>query len=216
MIYQHTIVATNRPDLLELAVESVRPLWRFTSILDNSPCGQIGAKSKWPVPVIRPSVPLSCAQSMNFLHRLAGERGADVFGYQHSDAQAQDDTPEKFLAALEALLASPRKWAAALTLYDILSAYPLAAVEDVGPWDVWLPNPNYHLDADWFRRAKLKGYELIETGLPVKHLDGGSTTVKESWRHRISCVTFPMNDAYYAAKWGGKQGEEKFATPWNQ
>lgn len=216
MRFSHTIVSTNRPDLLARAVESVRPLWRFVSILDNSPDASLSRDSQWPVPILRPSVPLSCAQSMNFLHRLARERGLDAFGYQHEDAEAGPQTAERFAAAIEAAHGAGRNWATIFTHYDLISAYRTAAVDAIGPWDTNFPCPNYHHDCDWFYRAKLKGYELIETKLEVTHMDGGSVTVKDPARQRIAQITFPLNDAYYVAKWGGRQHEERFTSPWNQ
>ncbi len=51
MWYVHGILVVNRPDLLEKAVQSARPLWPYTFILDNSPGGRIGSGRKWPVRV---------------------------------------------------------------------------------------------------------------------------------------------------------------------
>ena len=79
MKYLHGIFVVNRPDLLELAVRSVECLWPDAFILDNSPGGQIGTERAWPIPVVRPSVPLSFPQTVNFLHRMALEKGADVY-----------------------------------------------------------------------------------------------------------------------------------------
>lgn len=193
----------------------MRPIWSQTSILDNSPHGNLGERQHWPVPIIRPSVPLSCAQSMNFLYRLAAESSARVFGYQHEDAEASEGTAEAFFRAVTELKASACKWSAILTQYDILSAYSVSAVADIGPWDTAFPDPNYHIDIDWFHRARLKGYELVQTDLPVSHLDGGSVTRREPWRAQVHAITNPFNAAYYAAKWGAGPHRERFGTAWN-
>ncbi len=212
----HTIVSTNRQDLLERAIESIRPMWNVSCILDNSPDG-IESARKWPVPVVRPSVPLSVAQSMNFLFQRAREAGVAAFGYQHEDAEAQPETAAKFLPAVESALSGAQgKWASIFTKYDILSAYCMSAVEDIGEWDTAFPNPNYHIDVDWFYRAKVKGYGIIMSGLPVRHLDGGSVTCKEPWRRQIHSITYPMNQRYYTAKWGGNIHQEKYTVPWNK
>ena len=216
MKYIHGIVVVNRADLLALAVQSVEALWPWAFILDNSEDGRIGRERAWPVPVVRPSVPLSCAQAMNYLHRLAKEAGADVFGYQHDDAEAQSGSAERYWVALQDLAADERKWAVMFTHYDILSAYPVAAVDDIGPWDTAFPQPNYHIDNDWFHRARLKGYELIDTGIPVTHHGDGSQTVRSSPRRAmINNVTFPMNNEYYCRKWGGPPEREVYRRPWN-
>jgi hypothetical protein len=168
------------------------------------------------VPVVRPSVPLSVAQSMNFLHRLAKEAGADVFFYQHDDAEAQPDSARRLLEEVDALCHGTSRWATVFTHYDILSAYRVAAIEDIGPWDCAFPQPNYHVDNDWFHRARLKGYALIETGIPVTHHNGSSSTIRGSEaRRRVNDVTFPMNEEYYRRKWGGAPGHETYPCPWN-
>lgn len=101
MNYLHGILVVNRPDLLQLAVESVRYLWSRAFILDNSPEGKIGTDFSWPIPVIRPSVPLTYPQSMNYLQRIAMEKGADVFGYQHNDAEAENGAAEQYLDVVQ-------------------------------------------------------------------------------------------------------------------
>lgn len=206
----------NRPDLLELAVRSIEPPWAEAFILDNSEGGWIGASRDWPVKVVRPSVPLSVAQSMNFLHRLAQDAGADVFFFQHNDAEAPPGAAGEFLSRVEAIWKGSDRWAAALTHYDTLAAFNVAAVTDVGPWDTAFPQPNYHIDNNWFHRARLKGFQIVPTGIPITHHNGSSSTLKDSAdRRRVNRLTFPMNKEYYRQKWGGLPGHEIYAEPWN-
>lgn len=217
MKYIHGIIVVNRPDLLKLAVHGSRSLWPQAFILDNSPDGWIGKRHRGPIPVMRPSVPLSCAQSMNFLQRLAREKRADVFGYQHNDAEPSDAAVRQSMTVVRETVASGRKWATVFTHYDIISAYNVRAVADIGEWDVHFPQPNYHIDADWFHRARLKGYELIESGAQVTHHCGSSSTIRsDAHLSRLNGVKFPMNEIYYAHKWGGPTHGEKFATPWDE
>lgn len=216
MRYIHGIPTVNQPDLLELAVRSAQPFWKHGFILDNSVDGWIGRDRAWPVPVVRPSVPLSVAQSMNFLHRLALEAGADVFFYQHDDAEADPDSARRLLETVEEICRGGSRWATVFTHYDILSAYQVAAVGDIGPWDSAFPQPNYHVDNDWFHRARLKGYALIETGILITHHNGSSSTIRGCHtRRRVNDVTFAMNEDYYRRKWGGPPGHEVYPYPWN-
>lgn len=216
MQFIHGIPVVNRPDLLELAVRSVEALWPHTFILDNSMDGWIGGSQKWPVKVVRPSVPLSVAQSMIFLHRLAREAGAEVFFFQHNDAEAPAGAAARFLEVVTGLWKREENWAAALTFYDTLAAFRVAAVDDVGPWDTAFPQPNYHIDNDWFHRARLKGYRIVQTGIPITHHNGASSTLKGSEdRRRVNRLTFPMNKEYYRSKWGGLPGKEVYLEPWN-
>jgi hypothetical protein len=215
MGYLHGIFVVNRPDLLQVAVESVRPLWPFAFILDNSRGGEVGSCRRWPLRVVRPSVPLSTAQSMNYLYRLAREAGAEVFSYQHNDAEALPGSAQAFHDARRGLQAGDRRWAALLTHYDILSAYRTAAVADIGEWDTAFPQPNYHVDNDWFYRARVKGYDVVDSGIPVTHHSGSSTLGASQARQLVNAVTFPMNEVYYERKWGGRPGHEVFKLPWN-
>lgn len=216
MKYVHGIFVVNRPDLLERAVASVECLWPEAFILDNSPDGHIDTERKGPIPVVRPSVPLSFPQSVNFLYRMAREKGADVFGFQHNDAEAGENAAEEYFKIVGEAFASGRRWAAVFTNYDIISAYDMRAFEVIGEWDTDFPQPNYTIDVDWYHRARLHGYELIESGVPVTHHNDASSTIKsDAHRRLINEVKFTMNEAYYLRKWGGPPGAERFASAWN-
>lgn len=211
MKFIHGIVAVNRPDLLRRAVESVKPIWQHTFILDNSPNGVIGAEG-WPVPVVQPSVPLSCAQSMNFLARLAREQGCAAFGYQHNDAEVvQSSGATQFMAEVNA---ASGKWATVFTNYDSLSAYNLAAVNDIGEWDTHFPLPDYKIDVDWFYRARIRGWQIIRTNIEVNHLVS-QTAASDKHRALLKALKEPFNETYYREKWGGGTDEEKWGEPWN-
>lgn len=216
MKYIHGIFVVNRPDLLKLAVQSVKCLWPHAFILDNSPGGHIGLEHKWPIPVVRPNVPLSTAQGMNFMYRMAREQGADAFGYQHNDAEAGKGSARKYLKVVKDAFSSGRKWATVFTYYDLIAGYSVRAVDEIGEWDTHFPQPTYHFDVDWFHRARLCGYELIESGVPMTHHNGESNTIKsdDHWQ-RLNALKFPMNETYYLAKWGGPTHAEVFPTPWN-
>ena len=217
MRYIHGIFVVNRPDLLKLAVQSVKCLWPHAFILDNSPGGHIGMEHKWPIPVVRPNVPLSTAQGMNFMYRMAREQGADAFGYQHNDAEAGKGSARKYLKVVKDAFSRGRKWATVFTYYDLIAGYNVRAVDEIGEWDTHFPQPTYHFDVDWFHRARLCGYELIESGVPMTHHNGESNTIKsdDHWQ-RLNALKFPMNETYYLAKWGGPTHAEKFATPWDE
>ena len=93
----------------------------------------------------------------------------------------------------------------------------------VGPWDenLW---PAYLEDCDWAYRADLLGVgrRNIE-GIQAIHgepdADGkvtGSCTIRSDAEvGRWNGITHANNFIYYKAKWGGSNGEEKFARPFN-
>jgi hypothetical protein len=212
MQYLLGIPFANREDLLRRAIESVKPLWRHTVIVDNSETGLI--PSAWPTEVIAPHVPLSFSQTMNLLQRLAAQRGCDVLFYMHNDAEPGSGTPERLLAAVEEALVSRPRWGVAFTHYDALAAANMAMVRDVGPWDTNLPQ--YFSDNDYYRRIRLAGWEVMETGLPVTHLEGGSSTIKSDARRLLlNSVTFPLYERYYVVKWGGPPERETYRRAFN-
>lgn len=181
-------------------------------IVDNSDRGL--DTLAWPVPVKRPPVPLTFSQTMNLLQRLAAERSCDALISMHDDAEAGPGTAERFLAVTEEAVVSRRRWGAALTAYDTLASFSMAMVREVGPWDTTLPQ--YFADNDYYRRIRLAGYDVIETGLQVTHANSGSSTIKsDSRRMFLNSVTFPLYERYYATKWGGPPGRETYQRPFN-
>jgi hypothetical protein len=98
------------------------------------------------------------------------------------------------------------------TLYHVLAAYNPRLLTRVGRWDVRLPT--YFSDNDYYRRARLAGFEIIETGLEVGHV--GSATIRSDGRlDFLKSVTFPMAAQYYQTRWGGPPGAETFAEPFD-
>jgi predicted O-methyltransferase YrrM len=132
----------------------------------------------------------------------------------HNDAEAGEGTPERLLAAVTEAHEAGRAWGVAFTNYDTLAAFNAEALGCAGPWDATLPQ--YFADNDYYRRLRLCGYEAIDTGLPVAHHNGASSTVKsDPWRGHHNGVTFPIYGSYYAAKWGGPPGGESFDWPFD-
>src|SRR5205085_7411529 len=212
MKYILGIPFVNRPDLLEKAVHSVQPFWAHTMIIDNSDAGLNSAN--WPVPIVRPSVPLSFSQTMNLLQRLATEASCDCFLFMHNDAEAAPGTPERLLARVEAAITSEQPWGVVFTHYDTLAAFSMEMVRAVGKWDATLPQ--YFADNDYYRRVRLAGYETINTDFAVTHHNNASSTAKSDPRLGfLSSVTYPLYEQYYSVKWGGPPGHESYDWPFD-
>ncbi len=210
MKYLLGIPFTNREDLLERALESVKAMWPYTVIADNSEAGL--DPSAWPVEVVPSSVPLTFSQSMNLLQRWAAERSCDALIYMHNDAEAGPGTAERLLEIIEEAFITDPGWGVTFTLYDTMASLNMTAVGKVGAWDITLPQ--YYADNDYYRRIRLAGFGVIETGLPVIHANGGSSTIKsDSRRNFLNGVTFPLYHRYYVAKWGGPPGHELYDKP---
>jgi hypothetical protein len=89
------------------------------------------------------------------------------------------------------------------------------AIQTVGFWDEAI-HPAYNEDLDWFRRAELAHILKVKMDFTGTHV-GSSTIMSDPECRRGNAVTHGLNDAYYAAKWGGhKQGGETFSTPFNR
>lgn len=100
-----------------------------------------------------------------------------------------------------------------------------AALEMIGYLDENF-YPAYFEDSDHWRRGKLCGAKLVEVN-KFKRLHGdarhpedssqGSNTVRSSAELRKkNGITTTNNEAYYARKWGGRPGNERFKTPFNK
>jgi hypothetical protein len=217
MKYLIGIPYVNRPDLLKLAVNSIQLFWPHAIIVDNSDNMDLRTNNDWPrdILIYEPSVPLTFSQSMNLLQRLALEQECDVVMFMHNDAEAHTGTPEGLLSLLESLLQnSAHKWGAVFTNYDTLAAFNMEAVRDVGRWDIILPQ--YFADNDYYRRIRLKGYEIVCTDLAVTHHNNASSTIKsDPAKLYMNGITFPLYKRYYARKWGGEPGNEIYTTPFN-
>jgi hypothetical protein len=135
--------------------------------------------------------------------------------FMHTDAEAHPGTPEKLVKAIETALSANRHWGAFFTHYDTLAAFSMEAVNAVGPWDITLPQ--YFADNDYYRRLRLAGYEIIDTGLGVTHHCGASATIKSDRRRAVmNSATFNLYGEYYRRKWGGTPDKETFTKPFNQ
>jgi predicted O-methyltransferase YrrM len=132
----------------------------------------------------------------------------------HNDAEAGAGTPERLLICIEEAIAAEQRWGAFFTAYDAFAAFNMAMVCEVGQWDTTLPQ--YFADIDYYRRVRLAGYEIIDTGLEVIHHNNASSTLKSDPRLRLlNGITFPLYERYYSAKWGGLPGGEAYDRPFN-
>ncbi|WP_313802439.1 glycosyltransferase family 2 protein [Cytobacillus sp.] len=215
MKYIVGIPYVNRLDLLQKAVESIKPYWEHTVIIDNSDGRDLkGHELSSKVQIYEPPVPLTFTQSMNYIIRLAEEKECEVWMYMHCDAEAHEGTPEALLTIVENTIKEGRKWGVIFTLYDTLAAYSMEAQKEIGYFDTIIRD--YFADTDYYRRMNLAGFELISTPLSNKMNHVGSASIhSDSNRAFITTITFPQSEAYYIAKWGGPRTQEKYNTPFN-
>lgn len=214
MKYLIGIGYVNRQDLLTIAINSIKPYWPNTVIIDNSPNQDLRINRTLPIPVYEPPVPLSFSQTMNLLQVMAREKNCDVVMFLHNDAEAHPGTPEAFLSMLESLKKQKRRWGVAFTNYHSLVAFNMEAIRNVGLWDTTMPR--YFADVDYYHKVQLAGFENINTLLGVTHHYNGSCTIKSDPNLMfIHNITFPLYQQYYEKKWGGPPGQERFTKPFN-
>jgi len=212
----------NRPDLLIRSIEAFPELLPKLTIVDNSAeglyiqlstddCVDYVFKSE---DLFQPPVPMTYAQSMNWMMKNALAREVDFIIHFHSDAfSTNPEAVNQLLAFVRSLKQTERKWACAWTYYDILWAVNPLAMEDIGGWDTNLPN--YFGDNDFKYRCKLAGWECIDTHIEGINHEGSATINSDPELKYINGITFPLAEQYYRAKWGNRPGEEKFTKPFN-
>jgi hypothetical protein len=211
----------NRIDLLQDAIDSIKCYWDNLVLIDNSGCQELSTQGFGKdFLIIEPIVPLTFTQSQNAFIRIANERACDFYMYMHNDAVAENGTPEKMLDFIQQLFDTERFWGAVFTNAvdgfqpDLLAAYNMEAVHNVGLYDTVFPD--YFTDCDYYRRMIIKGYELINSGLKLIHQNGGSNTINSDYMLKsINNRKHVLYRQYYIAKWGGEPGREFFTVPFN-
>lgn len=204
----------NRFDLLEKAVRSAVTDNVEINIINNSDGPSIGIPGTDFIQR-RPPVPLTFAQTQNWMLSIAeGDADYDPFYlFMHSDAEAAEGTVQKLVGMAQELTNTQHKWGVIYTSYDALAAFNTAAFREVGGWDVFLEW--FHSDNDVYRRLRLAGYELIESGLPVHHEPSQTLKADPEIAMKVNLM-FPCRVRYYQAKWGGDAGHETFTTPFGR
>lgn len=94
-----------------------------------------------------------------------------------------------------------------------------AVVQTIGLFDEFSFHPIYFDDTDFARRCSL-------AGIPIAHDSWGITEGADGFEHSVTVQTneqlshannrtWPVNEAAYIAKWGGRPSHERFDTPWD-
>jgi hypothetical protein len=169
--------------------------------------------------IIRPEIPFSHTQVHNYFQREAIRHNQPFYFVMHNDAEASPEVIDHLVYRMTNYLTSTDadspKVAVIFTNYDALACYSTEAAKVVGPWD-WRLFPSYYSDPDFYRRCRLAGYELLDTGLPVKH-EGSHVInkVNKQLKYLNHRLTHNQAREAFIAKWGGPPGEEKFIKPFD-
>lgn len=209
MKYKLHIAYRNREDLLREAVESTRDIGNIHLWPNNG--ADVPGIENVTVRVLPVMSPISVINMM-----IQSSWDDDVMFWAHNDCFAHPGAAGDFLKATEALYATDKKWGVHWTLYDILCAFNMKAIREVGYWDPMFFQ--YTADAEYYFRLTNAGYshEQWENGRDGRVEHRGSMTVRSDgvfnhltqWRERER-----FDRKYYKFKWGGDIGNEQFATP---
>lgn len=207
MKYKLHIPFGSRFDLLREAVESVRDIGNIHLWADGIDC----PRDIPDVTIHEPGL-VSIVSLINMC--LHDSRDDDVAFLCHNDAFAKPGVAKQFLAFVKNAFQHTSQWGIALTHYDVLCAFNMAAVQEVGPWDPMYFQ--YHADVDYYRTLRAAGWRELDSGLKEGVIHHGSQTVKSDplFNHRTRFRNRTNFDhMYYNFKWGGGPGQEKFSRP---
>lgn len=217
MKYLHFIPYVNRADLTILALRSIPNLWERTILIDNSDtkdlAEQIGSNFDFGFTVVQPPVPLTTAQTYNWMKFLAIQEETDFITFMHNDCEVITDNGDKALLDEATKLFSEDNNIGWIhhdsdINEDLFCAYKTQMLKDVGDWD-WLCCPFYYLDIDYMRRVRKMGWTIQKTpGIMCKHHNGTSSTIKSSkLRALINPYYLQVSQILTEMKWSKLDGD---------
>ena len=207
MKYKMHIPFVNREDLLRDAVESVRDICNIHVWADGVKCPEIPNVERHELP------PIPFTSVQNFFIQSSWDD--DVMFFMHNDGLAAPGFATKLLTFVREQHNLRKRWGVTFTHYDVLCAFNMRAVRDIGYWDTMFFQ--YTSDCDYYRRLQMRGWHQLQFGgSEVEHRNDASNMNKADplFDHRTQ---FRARDGfdhrYYALKWGGETGKETFHAP---
>jgi hypothetical protein len=206
MKYKLHIPFGSRVDLLHEAVESVRDIGNIHLWADGIPCPDIPDVTKHEMGLV------SVVSLINICIKESWDD--DVMFLCHNDAYAKPGIAKQFLEFTRNAFETDKKWGLILSHYDVLAAFNMAAVHDVGYWDPMYFQ--YRADVDYYHTLKKAGWHELDSKLSEGIVHHGSQTVKSdplfNYRTRFR-NSLDFDGRYYLLKWGGHPGQERFSRP---
>lgn len=198
----------NHPELLHRCVASIDHPVQTLLVVDNSAEREMGAVARMALTsfvselvVTVPPRNLGVAGSVNLGIKSYPE--APWWMVANADlAFGPGDLPRLDAAMEQEAIARLATWAAYGVRREI--------IDEVGLIDENFA-PIYYDDTDFEYRARLAGIRIVD--LPSGVIHDESSSYRDSHYAADNARTFPVNAAYYAAKWGGPRGRETFTTP---
>lgn len=197
----------NRPDLLLRFLDSIDEPWPVL-VIDNSPDGSVAdavVASRHDVAITVPASNLGVAGSWN--HIVKSSPALPAWIIANADAELGPGDLGRIMAGLDEV-----GWCG---LDGDWRVFGITAdtIERVGFFDENF-HPIYCEDADYEYRCRLAGvpWGFVQSG---RSSHEGSAAIRSGYG-AANARTYPLNRAYYEAKWGGSlRGGERFRTPFN-
>ena len=199
----------NRPDMLKRVLSNI-PTEHTEAIVINNSGEYLYVNCK----MLIPPVPLTFTQSQNWMLALAKHFKWPFYMWVHCDALLEPDSVGRLYEKAMEECAKGTKWGAIYTLYDVLCAYTVEAMEVVGGYDTLFFD--YASDCDFYRRLDLAGYARLESGIQIGHDQGSQTIRSDPAQNRRVGIQVDYRGRLYRAMWGGDPGKETFATKWGE
>lgn len=220
MKYKLHMAYANREDLAIEAVESVRGIGNIYLWPNGDHSDQLGNLQG--VTAVHRMPPVAPVSLINIMIRSSW--GDDVMFWMHNDALAMPGVAARMLQRVRELHASDKKWGVLFTHYDVLCAFNMRCVREIGYWDAMFFQ--YTADVEYYHRMRKAGWTTEEFGPGVVHRNGpykegnreddGSATVRADpiFNYRTAFREMSQFDKnYYELKWGGRPGAEKYDRP---
>jgi hypothetical protein len=168
------------------------------------------------VQVIRPRKNLGVSSSWNLLHKIVA--GTDRLLISNDDVEYSSDCIEHALnlntgfAAVNIKDLRGRDYSGWSSFFQSEEVW-----EKVGDYDENF-YPAYYEDNDYCWRMGLQGIKMVRAGgSPGRHVVSATfKNVNEKAQKDWLQSLVAKNKAYYADKWGGLPGQEKFLSPFNE
>lgn len=207
------IAYANRPDLTLEALASTREIGNV-HLWPNNGAPDIAVPDDVTVRRLPAMSPIDVINMM-----IQSSWDDDVMFWAHNDAFCHPGVAREFFDIVEAQHNSTEKWGVYFSLYDILCAFNMEAVREVGYWDPMFFQ--YTADPDYYHRMTIGGWPIKQwpEGRDGRVEHRGSMTIRsdKEFNHRVQWrekTKFDKN--YYALKWGGLPGAETYPRPFER
>lgn len=203
------IPVVNRLDLLKEAVDSVPSSVSAVVVDQTDGLGdEIKALLPGHVGYVKTPKRLLFSEMQNAMLHTASLLGIKTLMFMHSDGKCDPSVVDKLVQASS----DESDWGVIFTNYDVLCAFNVPELLDrVGFWDEtfeW-----YASDCDYYRRVRIAGLRIVETGLTVEHRPSSTVKSDVAEMNRVEAGS-DKRRFHYMRKWGGLPGRELNDVPY--